>query len=960
MNVSSVASPLTRRERWAKGLFWSWNMIFLAFMSLGFAPRVLPEMITAIRLDSIDGMFLLYAIILTSIPLVATMLGFTLLRGQPGKLFALGYVVEGPLMLILGVRFFAVRQASTGLSFLIIAAGLGLAAFLWNLLDRRIEQRGTSAQWLRLFGLTLMALVSLYAALWIAFYAIPLLAEALKWLWDALLHLSRVFRDLWQSLRSLFGAELLWLPYILLGTVLALYTATLVVLAPIAVPLLSLRAWRAALRSLSTRSGKIIPALGSLLFAAAAVALFALANQQPQGRIFSMLEKPPQSVDQARRLIAEGEKLRSGLLNAYLGPFRYFSSVGEVRHIASIYADVFNLPLDQAYQVERVYEIVARPMLYQPYQPTDPAVINRDWQDMALRREPLRAARLYQRVFDETIVEGERPEILRAVRSTWSAGQAEAALEALQEREVHLDQQEITIHEHGDWAEIELHEVYRNTTAERQEVIYYFSLPESAVITGVWLGTSADRASRFEPIVAPRGAAQAVYRNEVRRNIDPALVEQIGPRQYRLRAFPIPEVITHFDSETSRSTIGEAPQMHLWLSWKTLAEGDSWPMPRLTLERDIYWDAATVRMVNGAVVEAQDVNAWLPETLPASGPITPQTHQALLPGGYQVTIQPADPFDLPSLAADARLAVVLDRSRSMQALSVEAEQALGWLRAAGGAQIDLYLTASNFRGESPHRIALGDLQAGPIEYLGGQNPAELLVQFDRLRGEQAYDAAIVLTDGSGYELGESYSELRVPDFPVWLVHLGDQIPIGYDDQTLAALQGSRGGVSGSLEEALQRIAAGMGAANRAEAGALITQDVLDGYLWQTGPAQSATVDEPAFAPLAARRVILAEMQRQRGQLDDPATLDRLNALAVEQRIVTPYSSMIVLVNLEQKELLEDLSKLEDRYQREVEGLGETTPATNLPLSGVPEPEEWLLIGLALALAGYVLLTRRGH
>ena len=87
------------------------------------------------------------------------------------------------------------------------------------------------------------------------------------------------------------------------------------------------------------------------------------------------------------------------------------------------------------------------------------------------------------------------------------------------------------------------------------------------------------------------------------------------------------------------------------------------------------------------------------------------------------------------------------------------------------------------------------------------------------------------------------------------------------------------------------------------------------------------------------------------------TLDQLHALAQQESIVTPYSSMIVLVNRQQESLLEQLSELDDRYQREVEALGETQPATQLPLSGVPEPEEWLLIGLALALAGYVWITR---
>ena len=37
----------------------------------------------------------------------------------------------------------------------------------------------------------------------------------------------------------------------------------------------------------------------------------------------------------------------------------------------------------------------------------------------------------------------------------------------------------------GDTIELELHEVYENQTANQQEVVYYFSLPESAVITGL-------------------------------------------------------------------------------------------------------------------------------------------------------------------------------------------------------------------------------------------------------------------------------------------------------------------------------------------------------------------------------------------------------------------------------------------------------------------------------------------
>jgi hypothetical protein len=47
----------------------------------------------------------------------------------------------------------------------------------------------------------------------------------------------------------------------------------------------------------------------------------------------------------------------------------------------------------------------------------------------------------------------------------------------------------------------------------------------------------------------------------------------------------------------------------------------------------------------------------------------------------------------------------------------------------------------------------------------------------------------------------------------------------------------------------------------------------------------------------------------------------------------------------------------DRYQREVEAIGETTPA-HRRWPGVPEPHEWLLIGLAVALLIYMSLKKR--
>ncbi|MCP4616796.1 MAG: TIGR02921 family PEP-CTERM protein, partial [Bradyrhizobium sp.] len=229
-----------------------------------------------------------------------------------------------------------------------------------------------------------------------------------------------------------------------------------------------------------------------------------------------------------------------------------------------------------------------------------------------------------------------------------------------------------------DWAEVELYEVYQNQTGQRQEVVYYFSLPESAVITGVWLGNDADRDARFAYRVAPRGAAQAVYRNEVQRNIDPALVEQIGPRQYRLRVFPIEPQNMRWDDDRDSTIVEESPTMHMWLAWRVLADGDVWPLPQMAEKRNVYWDDATVRLLNGETMEVEG-DDWLPASVPATSPVEPVAHRVDFPGGESVSIRPASSGDLPALPGGLRLAVVLDRSRSMVERAADVETALARL-----------------------------------------------------------------------------------------------------------------------------------------------------------------------------------------------------------------------------------------------------------------------------------------
>ena len=95
-----------------------------------------------------------------------------------------------------------------------------------------------------------------------------------------------------------------------------------------------------------------------------------------------------------------------------------------------------------------------------------------------------------------------------------------------------------------------------------------------------------------------------------------------------------------------------------------------------------------------------------------------------------------------------------------------------------------------------------------------------------------------------------------------------------------------------------------------------------------------------------------------GKPPSVATLDKLHMLAKDHDVVTPYSSMIVLVNDRQKEALKKASESEDRFDREGRSGEESLSSPANPLvSGVPEPHEWLLIILSILML-FVIWRKR--
>ncbi|MBE2224259.1 MAG: hypothetical protein IAF02_22155, partial [Anaerolineae bacterium] len=299
---------LKNKNMWAHLLFWSWNTIFLAFMLFGFAPTLLPELVTAVQAGTIPVSFLVYGTILALIPLLAVILGATLLRREPGKLFVLGYGVEGPLMLILAVRFFLIQQATPAVTFVLLIAVAGILTLLWTLLDRRINERESILSGLRVAGLTLLLLVGIYVSVWLLFYIIPLIAQSGS-------IISEISQDIWRSLVNLSWEDLVegwrYIPFAVLGMLLFAYTATLFVLMPIAVPITYVRAWWQGIRCL--RSHVRVAWVVAVPTAVLAICVLAVVwtDKQPQQNAFALLQSPPTTIGEAAALLDQEEAIRA-------------------------------------------------------------------------------------------------------------------------------------------------------------------------------------------------------------------------------------------------------------------------------------------------------------------------------------------------------------------------------------------------------------------------------------------------------------------------------------------------------------------------------------------------------------------------------------------------------------------------------------------------------------------------
>jgi putative PEP-CTERM system integral membrane protein len=982
--IKRFASPFLKNPTplFSKLVFWVWNLGFIGIMYLWLLPQFGFAIWRDTRSGLIEPTFTLSFGALLIVPLICTVLGYVRLRQHPILLMRLFYGVEAPLFTLCLVRLFIIRELTAASGFALSLWLVAILMFGLELLAGYSAYRDRLA-WVQMISHSVILLVGLYTAALLLLYTLPAMTIALvacvvgffKFGWVAgignlllgavdLLTTDPVefFRRLLFSLEGLFIGLPLGLLFI--------FSFCVFVSMPYALVNFYVMAWARIRAAFGAQHGQLkswaitgtTVALSCLLFiglqatqpqakafellsveqaaleAAAEPAVESAAEQSASAQATSSVTATPEQLLRSRQQqLKNTAAIRAGLTNAYLYRYRYISPWSHSNRIKLTYRNTFDLGDSGTRFLQNIHNGLISPFLYR-----------------GEANDVEEAAALYEQFFDEPIQKAERVAIRKALQATANRDEASAGVLNLDEKIVRLASQAVSVSERGDWATVEIHEQYENVTNSDQEIFYSFSLPESAAITGLWLGDD-ENPQRFPFVVSPRGAAQQVYKAEVERAqfqpaTDPALLEQVGPRQYRLRVFPIPA--SRFDERDRAKRI--PGELHLKMTYQTMQHNGGWPLPQLSEKRNIYWTNKTEHTRGQRRIKLSE-ETWFEAALPAKK-ASAAAHSVSLAEGYQVTATPLVQIQN-LLPTGKRLAIIVDSSYSMAQHKEALKQAANQLKSvAQNNQLDFYMSATKTPIKTPQQAAISvepsakDLtDIDNMMFYGSLQPADMLQQFASRRGANAYDAVLLITDEGSYELAKDKATLPAINAPLWIVHLDGKVPTAYEDGLLQLLQASGGGVETEVTAALQRFA-------------LAAQSVsaLDGYRWtvQTlsadGLAANPDAPDSPNVPDSIEAITARQLIKQQSRTLDAtqvSALDGVHAIAKRTGIVTPYSSMLVLVDERQRELLRAAEAGEDRFEREVEdGQNDLTDPDNPLTASIPEPSQVLALGVvAIAL-----------
>ena len=914
-----------------KSLFWSWNGIFMLFIFFGLMPLLGPGLFFGLLQEEVNLDFFLFFMAILLMAPAASWLGRKYFRNDPGGLFRIFYGVEVPLFLLLFFRVIFLRDLNPGVGHLLFVFACGSIFFLWSLLRKPGGETGPAGRW-RLAGNALF----FWCAAWVFLFLLVFIPPAA---WNLMLALKEMVVALFDvSIASLvhfiavsLEAMITKLPifltmlfFTLLGMVLVAYTATLFIALPFVYIYLGFSALRSSFLRFWDGGHRALAAVVAGAVLVGNTLLFFAFNAQDHNDVLVRMQAFDGSDAARRELLEDSGRLRRGLTDIYLSPYRYLGDADRSNSVQALYKKTFGLSAETTRTIQTFFNAVARPLLY-------------GGSGNGMATDQKEAARLYAWFFDRTIQEGERGALRHALQATYSREQRDAGLVNIDDKKVYLQRQSVEIQENGDWAEIEIHETYLNRGKTPEEVFYHLALPENAVVTGVWLGPTESERFRFQ--VASRGAAQKVYKRIQRQGLDPALMEQVGPNLYRLRVFPIP------GNRVEALAKGKEMKMHLWWTYKVLRGASGWELPRLIEKRNVYWDFRSRRLLDGASLSEE---LWLPERAEVQRDLPSRIRRTVVDDGVELRATPLADANL-TRNPSPKVALVLETSYSMGKLQNQLQALQTALRknpATSSFAWDYYrLGSRDARVDSPEALFSPETL-----FFGSVDAAEILSRFDALREDRNYDAVVILTDRSSFKEVEREGEFPASREPVWFYLVDGEPPRVTGDGLMRHLIASGGGLETDWEQLTLRL-------GLADAEEVVT--VADGTVWTVHATDALPVRENGFDDLAVKQY-LQYLMTPSGEGGPRGDILKIHTLAGEYEIVSPYSSMLVLVTQGQRNMLKDAEKSPDRFLRDMETGQEilNEPAKPFEVSAVPEPEEWALILIVLTLVLHRLYRNR--
>lgn len=912
--------------------FWGYNLYFLlfnlllvfSFLSSG-SEGSLREKLTGL------GLFrLLLSVVVLSTPAVSMWWALkNKLYRAPRALLKVFFLFELPLVVASIIPLTLLSQ-TTGFMVLVTLLLLAVPAILY-LYEGEVPLSGTSLKAL-FFVSEFVTLMWAYLTLLFAFFTPLILGSAAKSLLSGIFD-TIVYRPSYgmypPSPEPFIGIILqLTIGFVLLSLVIGL------TLVPFLLLLVLIRALLKTRRLLGAGDSHDLTAI----FAVVIVTISAVAAYQPiNTELLSALRQITtaptfaEKEELAQKIIPQEQALKTYINDLLTGRSRY-PFTRDDNSLESGYREIFNFDQTQAEFIQEVFLTVAYPFVFQ-----------------GEREAEWSPAGNFQYVFGYSPYETKKP-----APSPTPTGNV-----LLTYRKV-----SVTPAAGGLLTTVVVEEEYDNTTYQEQEVIYEFVLPADSAVTDLRLGPSLE----YPGVIAPKGSAQKTYERELQRRRDPALLEQTGPSQYRLRVYPIP-------AKSDLTTLQGRRQKVLY-SYVVSATPDGYPLPEFTRKGNILTNSATQFLTNTPASNTafKEADKFIP-LAPGTPDVCRDTPSdvTLTEAGLTATVSVhAKSGSLKSLACGSdqdvlaylsqnRIAFFFDVSATNKENQTAALDGLKKLLGSGGFlsrnSIDLYKYNDGVSQKTPlTESSLNDLT---LNYFGPSDVWTALKLFN-----ETYDLVLVITGAK--DIFPSHSIVYpFARSPVYFVH--QQAPPPYSLELTSRLLAGRGGAVSSVSEALRQYALvkETGKVSGSVATGPNLSVTLTGVTTDQVPAPFTT-EGSALTQYVNKALFDSAVRAQTADVTGSITLlDTFNAFAEGARVITPYSSLISLVNEQQRQFLEGSKKTYERYQdrptseavapRPQQPLGRifspVLPGAELSLPSIGAPEALRDGGGGLSIAG---------